>query len=90
MYGGGACGHMTDPLLVWMKVEHCILFVGCTSTFLEVDDDFTIPMTKMIIAMISAIFGEVSSNIQNIRILNILFIPCQSTNSPSLIQTRNR
>ncbi len=32
---------MTDPLLVWMKVEHCTLFVGCTSTFLEVDDDFT-------------------------------------------------
>jgi hypothetical protein len=24
-----------------MKVEHCTLFVGCTSTFLEVDDDFT-------------------------------------------------
>ncbi len=41
MYGGGACGHMTDPLLVWMKVEHCTLFVGCTSNFLEVDDDFT-------------------------------------------------
>ena len=28
MYGGGACGHMTDPLLVWMTVEHCTLFVG--------------------------------------------------------------
>ncbi len=41
MYGGGACEHITDPLLVWMKVEHCTLFVGCTSTFLEVDDDFT-------------------------------------------------
>jgi hypothetical protein len=41
MYGGGACGHMTDPLLVWMKVEHCTLFAGCTSNFLEVDDDFT-------------------------------------------------
>jgi hypothetical protein len=24
MYGGGACGHMTDPLLVWMKVEHAL------------------------------------------------------------------
>ncbi len=32
MYGGGACGHMTDPLLVWMKVDST-LFVGCTSTF---------------------------------------------------------
>jgi hypothetical protein len=30
-----------DPLWVWMKVEQSILFVGCTSTFLEVDDDFT-------------------------------------------------
>ncbi len=36
MYGGGARSHMTDPLLVWMKVECCTLFVGCTSTFLEV------------------------------------------------------
>ncbi len=41
MYGRGACGYMMDPLLVWMKVEHCTLFVGCTSTFLEVDNDFT-------------------------------------------------
>jgi hypothetical protein len=42
MYGGGACGHVTDPLLVWMKLEHCTPFVGCTSTFLEFDDDVTI------------------------------------------------
>jgi hypothetical protein len=41
MYGGGVCGHVTDPLLVWMKLEHCTLFVGCTSTFLEFDDDVT-------------------------------------------------
>jgi hypothetical protein len=46
-----------------------------------------IPMTKMITAMISAIFGKVSSNIQNIWIPSILFIPCQSTNSPPSIQT---
>jgi hypothetical protein len=41
MYCEGACGHMMDPSSVWMKVEHCTLFVGCTSTFLEVDDNFT-------------------------------------------------
>jgi hypothetical protein len=41
MYGGGACGHVTDPLLVWMKLEHCTLFVECTSTFLEIDNDVT-------------------------------------------------
>ncbi len=41
MYGGGACGHVMDPLLVWMKLEHCTLFVGCTSTFLEFDDNVT-------------------------------------------------
>jgi hypothetical protein len=41
MYCGGACGHVTDPLLVRMKLEHCTLFVGCTSTFLEFDDDVT-------------------------------------------------
>ncbi len=35
-------------------------------------------MTKMITAMISSILGKVSSNIQNIWIPNILFIPCQS------------
>ncbi len=41
MYGGGACSHVTNPLLVWMKLEHCTLFVGCTSTFLEFDNDVT-------------------------------------------------
>ncbi len=87
MYGGGACGHLTDPLSVWMNLEHCTLFVGCTSTFLEIDDDDTIPMTKMITPMINAIFGKVSSNIQNIWIPNNLFVPCQSTNSLSSIQS---
>ena len=32
---------MMEPLLVWMKLEHCTLFVGCTRTFLEFDDDVT-------------------------------------------------
>jgi hypothetical protein len=41
MYGGGACGHLTDPLLVWMKLEHCTLFMACTGTFLEIDNDDT-------------------------------------------------
>jgi hypothetical protein len=41
MYGGGACCHVMDQLLVWMKLEHCTLFVGCTSTFLEFDNDVT-------------------------------------------------
>jgi hypothetical protein len=41
MYGRGACGHVTDLLLVWMKLKHCTLFVGCTSTILEFDDDVT-------------------------------------------------
>jgi hypothetical protein len=41
MYGGGACGHLTDSLSVWMKLEHCTLFVACTGTFLEIDDDDT-------------------------------------------------
>ncbi len=41
MYGRGACGHVTDQLLVWMKLEHCTLFVGCISTFLEFDHDVT-------------------------------------------------
>jgi hypothetical protein len=41
MYGGGACGHLTDSLSVWMKLEHCTLFVACTGNFLEIDDDDT-------------------------------------------------
>jgi hypothetical protein len=41
MYVEGACGHVTDPLLVWMKLEHCALFVGCTSIILEFNDDVT-------------------------------------------------
>ncbi len=41
MYGRGVCGHVTDPLSIWMKLEHCTLFVGCTSTYLEFDDDVT-------------------------------------------------
>jgi len=32
MYGGGACGHLTDPLSIWMKLEDCTLFVGCTTS----------------------------------------------------------
>ena len=39
MYGGGACGHLTDPLSVWMKMEECTLFVGCTSNFIAADKD---------------------------------------------------
>jgi hypothetical protein len=41
MYNGGACGHLTEPLLVWMKLEHCTLFVACTVTFFEIDNDDT-------------------------------------------------
>jgi len=41
MYGGGACGHLTDPLSTWMKLEDCTLFVGCTSTFSESDVEDT-------------------------------------------------
>jgi hypothetical protein len=41
MYGGGVCGHVTDPLSSWMKLGHCTLFVECTSTFFEFDDDVT-------------------------------------------------
>jgi hypothetical protein len=41
MYGRGACCHVTDPLLVWMKLENCTYFVGCTSTFLDFDNDVT-------------------------------------------------
>jgi hypothetical protein len=41
MHGRGACGHLTDPLSVWMKLEHCTLFVACTGTLLEIDDDDT-------------------------------------------------
>jgi hypothetical protein len=39
MYGGGACGHLTDPLSVWMKMEECTFFVGCTSNFIAADED---------------------------------------------------
>jgi hypothetical protein len=39
MYGRGACGHLIDPLLVWMKMEQCTLFVGCTSNFIAADKD---------------------------------------------------
>jgi hypothetical protein len=41
MYGGGACGHLTDPLSVWMKLEDCTLFVGCTSTLSGNEDNDT-------------------------------------------------
>ena len=39
MYGGGACGHLTDPLSVWMKMDQCTLSVGCTSNFVAADND---------------------------------------------------
>jgi len=39
MYGGGACGHLTDPLSVWMNMEECTFFVGCTSNFIAADED---------------------------------------------------
>ena len=39
MYGGGACGHLIDNLLVWMKMEQCTLFVGCTSNFVADEKD---------------------------------------------------
>ena len=39
MYGGGACGHLTDPLSIWMKLEDCTLFVGCTSSMSENEGD---------------------------------------------------
>ena len=39
MYGGGACGHLTNLLSVWMKMEQCTLFVGCTSNFIAADKD---------------------------------------------------
>ena len=41
MYGGGACGHLTDPLSIWMKLEDCTLFVGCTTTLSENEGDDT-------------------------------------------------
>lgn len=41
MYGGGACGHLTDPLSIWMKLEDCTLFVGCTSSMSENEGDDT-------------------------------------------------
>jgi hypothetical protein len=39
MYGGGACGHLTDPLSVWMKMERCTFLVGCTSNYNPYDRD---------------------------------------------------
>ena len=39
MYGRGACGNLIDPLLVWMKMEQCTLFVGCSSNFIAADKD---------------------------------------------------
>ena len=39
MYCGGACGHLTNPLSVWMQMEQCTLFVGCTSNFIVADKD---------------------------------------------------
>ncbi len=29
----------TGPLSVWMKMEQCTLFVGCTSNFIAADKD---------------------------------------------------
>ncbi len=37
MCGGGACRQMPNPLSVWMKMEQCILLVGCTSNFMAFD-----------------------------------------------------
>ncbi len=90
MYGGGSCGYMTEPLLVWMKVEHCTLFVGCTSTFLEVDDYFTNTHGKDDNSYDKCYFG--GGKLQYTKYLDseLFFIPCQTTNSPSSIQTRNR
>jgi hypothetical protein len=39
MYGGGACGHLTEPLSVWMKMERCTFLVGCTSNYNVYDRD---------------------------------------------------
>ena len=39
MYSGRACGHLIDPLLVWMKMEQCTLFVGCKSNFIATNKD---------------------------------------------------
>jgi hypothetical protein len=39
-------------------VEHCTLFVGCTSTFLEVDDDFTNTNDKDDNSYAKRYFGE--------------------------------
>ena len=39
MYGGGTCGHLINRLSMWMKMEQCTLFVGCTSNFIAADKD---------------------------------------------------
>jgi hypothetical protein len=88
MYGGGAWGHVTDPLLVWMKLKHSTLFVGCTSTFLEFDNDATNTNDKDDSTYDKHYFWEGKLQYTKyIWILDILFIPCQSTNSPSSIQS---
>jgi hypothetical protein len=40
MYGGGACGHLTDPLSMWMKMKRCIFLVGCTSYYNAYDREY--------------------------------------------------
>ena len=74
MYGGGACGHLTDPLSIWMKLEDCTLFVGCTTSMSENEGD-DINSDKKMIASIQ----KVCVNMKNFRILNIFHITVKST-----------
>ena len=69
MYDGGACGHLTDPLSIWMKLEDCTLFVGCTSSMSENEGDDINSDKKMI-----ATIQKVCVNMKNFRILNIFLI----------------
>ncbi len=39
MYGGGACGHLTNLLSTCMKMERCTFLVGCTSNYNAYDRD---------------------------------------------------
>jgi hypothetical protein len=92
MYGGGACGQLTNPLSVWMKMEQCILLVRFTSNFKaldkanndkDVNNDNNVmiltTMTTLIFLMISIQYTIHTGCVYNVLSLSISSLYSKST-----------
>ena len=63
MYGGGACGLLTDPLSTWMKLENCTFLWDALVHSQKVMSKTQIPVIKTI-----AVFRKVCVNDRNVKI----------------------